>query len=236
MKYIYKLNNLNCPNCADKIEKKLNNHKDINKANVNFSKLTVTIDSKTNNDKTKEIVKNIAKQLEPNIKVLELNENIDNKKKFHIDIIRLSFGLILAFLGLFIFKNTISKIVIILSYIILLSRTSLKALNLLIKKSIDENLLVTISCIGAYFTNNINEGLMVIILYEIGKILESIAINNSRKSISNLMDIKPAYANLLKENNKIKVPPEEVYIGDIILIKQGEKLVTDESDILEDCY
>ena len=93
--------------------------------------------------------------------------------------------------------------------------------------SIDENLLVSISCIGAYLTNNIHEGLMVIILYEIGKILESMAVNNSRKSISDLMDIKPEYANL-KVNDKIKrVDPSEVKIDDLIIIKKGEKIPLD---------
>jgi len=226
MKYIYKFNNLDCPNCANKIECKLNTHNDINKANVNFSKLTVTIDSKIDSEKTKEIIRNVAKEIDANIKVLELNES-NNHKTFKIDIIRLIIGLFLALIGIFIFKNALSKFLIILSYIILLFRTTTKAIKLITKKMIDENLLVTISCIGAYFTNNIHEGLMVIILYEIGKILESIAVNNSRKSISDLMNIKPEYVNLLKDNSFILVNPDEVSIGDIILIKQGEKIPLD---------
>ena len=68
---------------------------------------------------------------------------------------------------------------------------------------------------------------MVIILYEIGKILETIAVNNSRKSISSLMNIKPEYANLKSKNNIIKVKPEEVKLEDIIIIKQGEKVPLD---------
>lgn len=68
---------------------------------------------------------------------------------------------------------------------------------------------------------------MVIILYEIGKILEELAVNNSRKSISNLMDIKPEYANLKTDKEDVKVSPETVKIGDIIVIKQGEKVPLD---------
>ena len=68
---------------------------------------------------------------------------------------------------------------------------------------------------------------MVIILYDIGKILENIAVNNSRKSIKELMNIKPEYANLLKENNLTKVNPELVKVGDTIVIKPGEKIPLD---------
>ena len=74
----------------------------------------------------------------------------------------------------FILNDKIREIAIIISYIILLSRTTKTAIKLLVKsKTINENLLVTVSCIGAYLTNNITEGLMVIILYETGKILEN---------------------------------------------------------------
>ena len=93
--------------------------------------------------------------------------------------------------------------------------------------SIDEKLLITISCIGAYFTNNINEGLMVIALYEIGKLLEFIAVNNSRKSITELMDIAPVYANIKVDDKITKVSPEEVKVGDTIVILEGEKIPLD---------
>ena len=84
-------------------------------------------------------------------------------------------------------------------------------------KKINENMLITISCIGAYLVGKHMEGLMVIILYEFGKILEEKAINKSRKSISDLMNIKPEYANI-KQGNEIKtIKPEDVKIGDIII-------------------
>jgi len=224
MKYTYKLNNLDCPNCANKIECKLNEHKDIEKAIVNFSKLTLTVVTDKENN-IKNMIERIIYEIEPDIKVLELNENIkDNTKN---EIIKLSIGIILGLLGIFITNTIISNILIILSYIILLSKVATKAIKLLKKLVLDENLLVTISCIGAYLTNNIHEGLMVIILYDIGKILEGIAVNNSRKSIAELMDIKPEYANLFKDDDYIKVNPEVVKVGDIIRILSGEKVPLD---------
>lgn len=227
MKCKYKLNNLDCANCANKIEQTLKKDKNINDASVNFTKLTVMVD--TNMEKgVKTYVSNIVKGIEPDVDVLDLNENIDTKKSVLFHTLRLVIGIIASLFGVFVFKGNISKVLIIIGYVVLLLRTFTNAVKLLFKsKTINENLLVTISCVGAYLTNNIHEGLMVIILYEIGKILEELAVNNSRKSIGNLMDIKPEYANLKTDKEDIKVSPETVKIGDIIIIKQGEKVPLD---------
>lgn len=223
MKYRYKLSNLDCPNCANKIECKLKEDKNINDASINFSKLTLTVDTNIDSN-VKDYIANIVNSIEPETKILELNDSITIKKNNWLDISRLIIGLIISIIGMLI----TSDIFIILGYIILLFRTIKNAINLLFKaKTINENLLVTISCIGAYLTNNISEGLMVILLYEIGKILEEIAINKSRKSISDLMDIRPFYANLKVKGVITKVKPEAVKINDVIIIKQGEKVPLD---------
>lgn len=224
MKYRFKLNGLDCPNCASKIEVKLNNDKNIRNASVNFSKLTVSLETDLKSD-VKNYVSDIVKSIEPDVIVLDIKEEVKNNN-FKYNIFRLLLGIVLLILGM-IFKGNVSSILIILSYIILLSRTFVTAIKLLFKKILDENFLVTVSCIGAYFTNNIHEGAMVIILYEIGKVLEQIAVNRSRRSISDLMDIKADEANL-KVDGEIKVVnPESVNIGDIIVVKSGEKIPLD---------
>ena len=224
MKYSYKINGLDCPNCAAKIEDKLSKCSDFSKANVNYSKLTVTVvtDEKSG---IKELIEKIAHEVEPDFKLVDLNTK--NNKELKYEIIKLVLGIVLAILGMFIFNGLIAKIMIILSYIILLSKVVIKAIKLLRKMAIDENLLVTISCVGAYLTNNIHEGLMVIILYDIGKILEHIAVDNSRKSITELMNIKPVYANLVIDGDIKKVNPEEVKVGDTIKVLKGEKIPLD---------
>lgn len=224
MKYRFKLNGLDCPNCASKIEVKLNNDKNIRNASVNFSKLTVSLETDLKSD-VKKYVSDIVKSIEPDVIVLDIKEEVKNNN-FKYNIFRLLLGIVLLILGM-VFKGNVSSILIILSYIILLSRTFVTAIKLLFKKTLDENFLVTVSCIGAYFTNNIHEGAMVIILYEIGKVLEQIAVNRSRRSISDLMDIKADEANL-KVDGEIKVVnPESVNIGDIIVVKSGEKIPLD---------
>lgn len=227
MKYRYNISNLDCANCAGKIECALNKDKKINKAVVNFSKLSVMVDTNMDKD-VKSYVQKIIDRVEPGVKLLDKKESFDIKKKVLKDVSRLIIGVVLALFGTYLFKGVISNIFIILGYVVLLFRTASNAVKLIFKsKTIDENLLVTISCVGAYFTNNISEGLMVIVLYEIGKILEEIAVNRSRRSISDLMDIKPEYANLKTKDDIIKVSPEEVKKGDVILIKKGEKVPLD---------
>ena len=142
---------------------------------------------------------------------------------------RLVIGIAIAFIGMYAkLPATASIILIIVGYAILLYRTAKNAIKMLFKsKKINENFLITISCIGAYLVGEHLEGLMVIILYEIGKILEEKSINKSRKSIKDLMNIKPEYANLKIENDIKQVSPEEVKIGDIILVKEGEKVPLD---------
>lgn len=226
MKYKYKLSSLDCAGCALNIEKKLNENSDIKNASVNFSKLLITVETDSKNPK--KLVSSIVDMVEPDSKVLDLNEVVENKSKLKFHVVRLILGILFSIIGIFVFKGKLGKIFIILGYAILLYRTFTNAVKLLIKsKTINENLLVMISCVGAYFTNNIHEGLMVIILYEIGKILEEVAVNNSRKSISSLLDIKPEYANLKVGKRIEKVDPNLVNIDDIIIVKKGEKLPLD---------
>ena len=227
MKYKYKLNNLDCPKCANKIECMLNSHQDIIKSNVNFSKLELTIETNSK-ENVKLLVKKIVNEVDSEVKITDLNERSDIKKTLLLKVLKLVIGIMVSVLGIFVLKNNLSKIFIILGYIILLSKTTISALKMLFKTfSIDEKLLITISCVGAYFTNNIHEGLMVIGLYEVGKLLEFIAVNNSRKSITELMDIAPVYANVKKNDEIIKVNPEEVKVGDIIIVLEGEKVPLD---------
>ena len=152
-------------------------------------------------------------------------KNNKKTKKKNANLLRLICGIILMVIALIgILPEKIDLAVVVFAYIIMLYRTSKNALK---QKVIDENFLITISCIGAFIIGEQFEGLMVIVLYEIGKILEEKAINNTRKSIASLMDIRPEYANLKHGNHEHKVNPNEVNINDIIVVKQGEKVPLD---------
>ncbi len=229
-KYEFILKDLDCAACANEIQEKLAKNPELHNVNVNFAKLKLTYETDT---VSVEEVRKAVKEQEPDVEMIsaEKMKKIENKKesKTGTQIARLLIGILIAGIGLYAkLPNTISTIFIILGYAILLFRTAKNAFKMLFaSKKINENFLITVSCVGAYLVGEHMEGLMVIILYEIGKILEEKSISKSRKSIKDLMDIKPEYANLKTENDIKKVSPEEVKIGDTILVKEGEKVPLD---------
>lgn len=226
-KYKYRLNNLDCANCANKIEERLKKENNLSDVVVNFSSLTLSFMS--NDDIKIEDISNIVTKIEPEVVVTKTDEEAKETKK-NYNLIRLIFGIIIALLGLYVnFNNEIiNKILIIASYVILLYRTFKVAVKMLIKShTINENALITISAIGAYFVDKQMEGLMVIILYEIGKILEEKAVNNSRNSIKDLMNIKQDFANKVVGDKTKVINVEDVKINDILIIKKGEKIPVD---------
>ena len=229
-RYEFILKDLDCAACANEIQEKLAKNPELHNVNVNFAKLKLTYETDT---VSVEEVRKAVKEQEPDVEMIsaEKMKEIENKKesKMGAQIARLLIGIIIAGIGLYAkLPDTISTIFIILGYAILLYRTAKNAFKMLFaSKKINENFLITVSCVGAYLVGEHMEGLMVITLYEIGKILEEKSISKSRKSIKDLMDIKPEYANLKTENDIKKVSPEEVKIGDTILIKEGEKVPLD---------
>lgn len=221
MKYKFNIKNLDCANCAREVEKSLNEDKKINKAVVNFNTSTITIE--TDVDDAFSYVKEIVAMIEPNAILSEERIESDNNK----DVYRLLIGVVIGILGIVIKISPVNMILIVIAYIILIYKTLLTALKQLKNKKINENLLVSISAIGAFLLGKHHEGLMVIFLYELGKMLEAKAVARSRNSVSKLMNIKEELSNL-KVNNKIKkVPTTEVSIGDIIVVKEGERVPLD---------
>ncbi len=229
-RYEFILKDLDCAACANEIQEKLAKNPGLHNVNVNFAKLKLTYETDT---VSVDEVRKAVKEQEPDVEMISADKmkEIENKKesKTGAQIARLVIGILVAGIGLYAkLPNTISTIFIILGYAILLFRTAKNAFKMLFaSKKINENFLITVSCVGAYLVGEHMEGLMVIILYEIGKILEEKSISKSRKSIKDLMDIKPEYANLKTENDIQKVSPEDVKIGDTILVKEGEKVPLD---------
>ena len=226
--YKYILQGLDCANCAKKIEDKIAGLDGYEDVNVNFSTLKLTFKSDKENVK-REITK-IIQKLEPEVEILE-NEDEKQEKEEHnkTDIVRIIVGVIIYLISIIgNFGTVATNIINMIAFVVLLYKTAKKACKKVIKnKVLDENTLIVISTIGAFVVGEVSEGLMVIILYEIGKILEARAVNKTRKSISNLMNIKPEYANLKQGEDYKQVNPEEVKIGDIIVVKTGEKIPLD---------
>ena len=226
--YKYTLEGLDCAACAKKVEDEIANTEGYEEVVVNFSTLKLTF--KTNKPSPKKEITKLVQKLEPDVEVLEDGEeNHDKEEHNGNDIARIVIGIaiyLIAIVGKF--NTIVTSVLTIIAFVILLYKTAKKGFKQLFKnKVLDENMLIVVSAIGAYLVGKNSEGLMVITLYEIGKILESKAVNKTRKSISDLMNIKPEYANLKQGEEWKQVTPDEVKIGDVILVKTGEKIPLD---------
>ena len=225
--YRYTLQDLDCANCAKKIEDKITSNPDYKDVIVNFS--TQTLSFKTDKKEgVEEEIKTMVKAVEPDTTVITTNKKQNNVQRNNKDIIRLVVGILIYLFGMYSkLVNPVMIICTVVSAIILLYKTAIKAVKQIRNKVLDENTLIIISVVGALLIGKTMEGIMVITLYEIGKILEAKAVNKTRKSISDLMDIRPEYANLKDGEDVKEVSPEKVKIGDIIVVKTGEKIPLD---------
>lgn len=135
---------------------------------------------------------------------------------------------LIFFIALLIDNVTLKIILYFISYIVVSYEVIINAVkNILKGKIFDENFLMALATIGAICIKEYPEAVTVMLLYQIGELFQDYAVNKSRKSISELMDIKPDYAWLLKNNKTRKVDPGDVNIGDIIVVKAGEKIPLD---------
>ena len=151
---------------------------------------------------------------------------MENKK----DIIKIIVALVLFFMSLFIFKDNeiLQNICYLISYLLVGLEIILKAIKNISKGEIfDENFLMTVATIGAFLIGEYPEGVAVMLFYQIGELFQDYASDKSRDSITELMDIRPDYANLKQDDKVEKVNPATVKIDDIIVIKPGEKVPLD---------
>lgn len=126
------------------------------------------------------------------------------------------------------FESNITNCIFILSYIIVGYEILRKAVrNILRGKVFDENFLMSVATLGAFGIGEFPEAVAVMLFYQIGELFQSYAVDKSRKSIANLMDIRPDYANVYRDGKEEKVDPDDVKIGEIIIVKPGEKVALD---------
>lgn len=233
------LEGLSCANCAVKIEeeiKKLEGAKDVS---INFVTKTLKVNVDDEN-KLKEI-EEIVKEIEPEVKVYDKdkiqkstqkkNELDDHENKFNKrdEISRLLYSLTIFIIAILVKEPFGLKLsLFIVSYIIsgwkVLYRSFIN-----IKKGLifDENFLMSIATIGAFSIGQFAEAVGVMIFYEIGELLQALAVDNSRRSIKSLLEIRPDYANLVDDGRTYKVSPQEVSVGQLILVKPGERIPLD---------
>ena len=151
-------------------------------------------------------------------------------RKMSKQLIKIIISLLLVVISLLLKFDTelYSNILYVIAYIIVGYDIVLKAVRNIFKgKVFDENFLMTVATIGAFCIGEFPEAVAVMLFYQIGELFQSYAVDRSRKSVASLMDIKPDYANVYREDEIERVDPDEVNIGEIILVKPGEKIPLD---------
>lgn len=234
------LEGLCCGNCAAKIERESNNIEGVKSAIVDFisTRLIMEIDDSSKENDIIDNVKNIVKRIEPDVNVVVIDSKDNQSKRKNeeaeeennkSEIIKLVIGaLIFGVATVMKFSNSIELVLYLISFVIVGGEVILGALKNIRKGQVfDENFLMSIATIGAFAIGEYPEGVAVMLFYQLGEIFQDMAVNRSRKSISALMDIRPDFANLKINGDIKKVDPDEVRIGDIIVVKPGEKVPVD---------
>ena len=237
------LGGLNCAHCAEVINEKVSKLEGIEASNLNFINKKLSIEIKKSIDE-KEIIEKvvgIVNDTEPGLDIQINNEKAKNNKitkdesESDIDkkdLVKLIIGAVVYVFGIYQtatgFESQFSNLIFVLAYIIVGGEVLLKALRNVIKgRMFDENFLMAIATVGALAIGELPEAVGVMLFYQIGEFLQGIAVGKSRKSITALMQIRPDSANL-KVGSEIKVvSPEDISVGDIIIVKPGEKVPLD---------
>ena len=236
------LNGLTCAHCASVIDEKVKNVVGVQNSNLNFTnkKLSVEIDSDNEENIMKNII-NIINDTEPGLDIKMAGEKAhkevltkkntikDNEKLNLLKIIAgtivFSFSFYQETVGI---ENKYSMIIFLIAYLLVGGDVLYKAFKNITKGRIfDENFLMSVATIGAIAIGEPSEAVGVMLFYKIGEYLQELAVGKSRKSISELMQIRPDVANLKVGNTVKTVNPEDVKIGDCIIVKPGEKVPLD---------
>ena len=233
MKQVLKIKGLDCAGCAAELERQISKMTGVSSASVSFvnQKIAVEYDTQETLEKIVDVVNHFEE-----VKVVKgvgrVEHNGENHKKNWL-LIALSAALFLIAFLLEKFASGLGAEIaqyllyaaayFMVGYSVLLATVK----NVIKGKIFDENFLMTVASIGAVCIGEISEGVMVMLLYQIGETLQSLAVNASRRSVSELMDLKSEWANVLVGSEAKRVKSEQVKIGDVLLVKAGEKVPVD---------
>jgi len=248
-RYTFYLNGLTCANCAGKIENVLKKDVQLEAVHFSFATKKLIFYSDFEHDYAKNYIQTTVDSIEDGVIVSDREDGSkkDNCKnascmsdtqklsKAHsaLTLIRKYYreitGSLLLFILLFV-KPTgiVEPLAYFISYLLIGGDIAFRAIkNLLKGKLFDENFLMTLATVGAFALSEFTEAVAVMLFYKIGEAFQDSAVDNSRKNIKSLLDIKADYANRIEGNKLIVVDPVDLQIGDKILIKAGEKIPVD---------
>ncbi len=240
MKETYILKGLNCPNCAAKIEREILSADGVKSAGLNLVRQTLDIEFEgvSAEDMLSSVEKTVHSH-EPEVEVsAKHKEHVHDHDHSHDEngrgrLIRLLVGAAVFAVGIALMlisgvHPAVEIAVLVVSYIILGGDVVLNALKNIAKGRIfDENFLMSLSSIGAFIIGEHHEAVAVMLFYQVGEYFQDMAVGRSRRSINELMDIRPDSATVKRENGIFTVSPEEIAVGEAIIVKPGERIALD---------
>lgn len=225
--------NLDCANCANKIEAYVRKMDNIKDASMNFSHgvLFVELQDASRSEDTIKAIMAVIPTLEDGVTV-ELEKTTEEEKPSRMfsfqENARLYLGILLFAAAVVLEAQSWSVWLFLAAYVMAGGKVVYIALRNILKGEVfDENFLMSVATTGALAIGSYEEAVAVMIFYEIGEMFQSYAVNRSRKSISSLMNIRADYANLWKDGKEVRVSPEAVGLHDLIVIKPGERVPLD---------
>ena len=235
-KVILVLNNLNCPNCSAKIEQKVKEQEEFENVVFNFVNKKMTLDSKLSEQDTLAKVKGIVDSIEEGVDtVLDENKKAEVKKTKESDfgkkaIARIIVGVVLMGGGIALNSSFgfLSEILFVLAYVVFGYDVVIKAVKNILKGDFfDENFLMSLATICAFVIGEWTEAVAVMLFYQVGEYFQSMAVDKSQKSIKGLLEIKADSVTVERNGEVQAIAPEEINIGDTIVVKAGEKVCVD---------
>lgn len=232
MKKVLILENLDCANCAEKIRSEVSKIDGVKDTSMNFMAKKLSYNVKEEHDEeVYNKIADIVNALEPDVNIIKESEysHGHEEKSSKLMIARIIISLAVLLISMFVPMNGTAELILtVAAYLIIGSDIVFRAVRNIFKGQIfDENFLMSIATIGAFFVGEHPEAVAVMLFYQVGEYFQSYAVRKSRRSISDLMDIRPDYANLKRNGTVEKVSPESVSSGDIIVVRAGEKIPLD---------
>jgi len=222
---------MDCAQCANLIEQKVQKLSGVKAASLDFisGKLLVEVRSSKELSSALEQAQKVVAKIEPNVKIMQDDTKQQKDKKEQIIRILQYIGAGLFVLGLVApFTPIVSLAVFLAAYLLIGWQVIVKAVKNIAKGQVfDEHFLMSIATIGAFAIGQYAEGVAVMLFYQVGEGFQELAVACSRRSISSLLDLRPDYATLYTQGAEQRVAPEQVSVGDIIVVKPGERVPLD---------
>ena len=232
----YVLQGLSCANCAAKIERTVQKIEGVLSASINFATSKLRLDLNTDIEGIHGKIERIVHSHEPDVLVVEKKDAmlaVEQRSNKMRKIVWLSVGAVAFAVGIAFewpvyINNNAAFVLLTFSYLLLGTKVILRALrNIARGKIFDENFLMAIATVGAFAIGEYAGAVAVMLFYQVGEFFQEMAVARSKNMIASLMDIRPDYANLQTDGQIRRVSPWSVNIGDVIVVKPGEKIPLD---------